>query len=85
MRHPPWIPALAWTIWTRAHAPFVITRAGVLWATATGIGFGVFAGLLFFLFSRGVNLSLGVPVIRLGGIACAVVLGIIVLREPVSF
>jgi uncharacterized membrane protein len=52
---------------------------------ATGIGFGVFAGLLFFLFSRGVNLSLGVPVIRLGGIACAVVLGIIVLREPVSF
>jgi uncharacterized membrane protein len=79
------IPALAWTIWTGAHGPFIITRAGVLWAMATGIAFGVFAGLLFFLFSRGVNLSLGVPVIRLGGIACAAALGIMVLREPVGF
>lgn len=52
---------------------------------ATGIAFGFFAGLLFFLFSHGVNLSLGVPVIRLGGIACASVLGIIVLQEPVNF
>ena len=34
---------------------------------------------------KGVNLSLGVPVIRLGGIARASVLGIIVLREPISF
>jgi len=79
------IPALVWTIWTRAHAPLVLTRAGVLWSMATGIAFGFFAGFLFFLFSHGVNLSLGVPVIRLGGIACASVLGIIVLQEPVNF
>jgi drug/metabolite transporter (DMT)-like permease len=79
------IPALAWTLWARAHAPLELTRAGVFWAVATGIAFGVFAGLLFFLFSHGVNLSLGIPVIRLGGIACASVLAIIVLREPVNF
>jgi uncharacterized membrane protein len=78
------IPALGWTIWTRAQGPLMVTRAGVLWAIATGIAFGVFAGLLFFLFSHGVNLSFGVPVIRLGGILCAAVLGIIVLREPVN-
>lgn len=76
------VPGLVWTIWTRAHAPLVVTRAGVWWAVATGLAFGVFAGLLFFLFSHGVNLSLGTPVIRLGGIAAAALLGLIVLREP---
>jgi drug/metabolite transporter (DMT)-like permease len=76
------VPALAWTIWTRAHTSLVVTRAGALWAVATGLAFGVFAGLLFFLFSHGVNLSLGTPVIRLGGIAFAAVLGIVILREP---
>ena len=76
------VPALLWTIWTRAHAPLVVTRAGVWWAVATGLAFGAFAGLLFFLFSHGVNLSLGTPVLRLGGIAFAAVLGIVVLREP---
>ena len=75
-------PALAWTLWTRAQAPLVLSRGGILWSVATGLSFGVFAGLLFFLFSRGVNLSLGVPFIRLGGIAFAALLGIIVLREP---
>jgi uncharacterized membrane protein len=78
------MPALVWTIWTRAHAPLVVTRAGVGWAVATGLAFGVFAGLLFFLFSHGVNLSLGTPIIRLGGIVCATLLGIVVLREPVN-
>lgn len=76
------VPALAWTILTRVQAPLVVTRAGILWAMATGLAFGVFAGLLFYLFSHGVNLSLGTPVIRLGGIAFAAVLGIMVLREP---
>jgi len=76
------LPALVWTLWTRAHAPLHLTRAGGMWAVATGLAFGVFAGILFFLFSQGVNLSIGAPVIRLGGIACAALLGILVLREP---
>ena len=74
------MPALVWTIWTRSS--LVMTRSGVLWAVATGLAFGAFAGLLFYLFSHGVNLSLGTPVIRLGGIAFAAVLGIVILREP---
>jgi uncharacterized membrane protein len=40
--------------------------------------------MLFFLFSQGVNLSVGTPVIRLGGIAFAALLGIAILREPFS-
>jgi drug/metabolite transporter (DMT)-like permease len=76
------LPALAWTLWTRAQGPLLITRTGTAWAVATGLAFGVFAGILFFLFSQGVNLSVGTPVIRLGGIAVAALLGIMFLREP---
>jgi drug/metabolite transporter (DMT)-like permease len=75
---------LVWTIWSRAHAPLLMTRVGGMWAVFTGLAFGVFAGILFFLFSEGVNLSVGTPVIRLGGIAFAAMLGIIVLREGFS-
>jgi uncharacterized membrane protein len=75
-------PPLVWTVWTRAHYPLLVTRDGVMWSVLTGFAFGAFAGLLFFLFSQGVNLSIGTPVIRLGGIAFAALLGIIVLREP---
>jgi len=78
------ILALIWTIWSRAHAPLQITRIGGIWSVWTGLAFGVFAGILFFLFSRGVNLSVGTPVIRLGGIAFAAMLGILVLRESFS-
>src|SRR5687767_7024096 len=49
------VPALVWTLWTRAHEPLTVTRAGIWWAVSTGLAFGVFAGLLFFLFSHGVN------------------------------
>jgi drug/metabolite transporter (DMT)-like permease len=76
------LPALLWTIWTRAHAPLLVTRAGTMWAMLTGLAFGIFAGILFFLFSQGVNLSVGTPVIRLGGIAFAALLGIMILGEP---
>lgn len=78
------VPALVWTVWTYAQGTLVVTRAGVGWSVMTGLAFGVFAGLLFFLFSHGVNLSMGTPIIRLGGIAAAAVLGILVLKEPVN-
>ena len=78
------VPALIWTLWARASAPLVVERSGVMWAMLTGLAFSVFAGLLFFLFSHGVNLSTGTPVIRLGGIAFAAMLGMIILREPFS-
>jgi uncharacterized membrane protein len=78
------VPAVIWTVWSRAEAPLLVTRLGVIWAVFTGIAFGVFAGLLFYLFSKGVNLSVGTPIIRLGGITFAALLGIVVLREEFS-
>jgi uncharacterized membrane protein len=75
------VVALIWTIWSHAHTTLQINRTGGMWAVFTGLAFGVFAGILFYLFSQGVNLSVGTPVIRLGGIAFAAILGIVVLRE----
>jgi transporter family protein len=79
------VPPLLWLLWTRAHEPILVTRPGVIWAIATGISFGVFTGLLFLLFSQGVDLSIGTPVIRMGGIIAAATLGIIILREGLNW
>lgn len=75
------VPPLIWTIWTRVHEPLLFTRDGALWAISTGLAFGIFTGILFLLFSQGVNLSIGTPVVRMGGIALAALLGILVFRE----
>jgi len=75
------LPPLLWTLWTRTHEPLLITRDGAIWAAVTGIAFGVFTGIMFLLFSMGVNLSVGTPVVRMGGIAVAALLGILVFRE----
>jgi len=75
------LPPLLWTLWTRTHEPLLITREGAMWAAVTGIAFGVFTGIMFLLFSMGVNLSVGTPVVRMGGIAVAALLGILVFRE----
>ena len=72
---------LVWTVWTRANAGLQVTREGVLWSMAVGICFSLFTGLMFLLFSQGVNLSIGSPVIRMGGVILAATLGIVVFRE----
>ena len=75
---------LVWTLWTRAHGGLQITRDGVLWSIAVGISFSIFTGLMFLLFSQGVNLSIGSPIVRMGGIVIAATLGIIVFREGLN-
>ncbi len=79
------VPPLIWVLWTRAHEPLMLTRDGALWSIVTGLAFGVFTGLLFLLFSQGVNLSIGTPVIRMGGVLLAATLGIIVFREGLNW
>ena len=75
---------LVWTLWTRAHGGLQITRDGVLWSIAVGISFSIFTGLMFLLFSQGVNLSIGSPIVRMGGIVIAATLGIIVFHEGLN-
>lgn len=75
------LPPLIWTLWTRTHEPLLITQDGATWAAITGIAFGVFTGIMFLLFAQGVNLSIGSPIVRMGGIAVAALFGILVFRE----
>ena len=75
---------LVWTLWTRAHGGLQVTRDGVLWSIAVGISFSIFTGLMFLLFSQGVNLSIGSPIVRMGGIVIAATLGIIVFHEGLN-
>ncbi len=79
------LPPLLWVLWTRTQGPLLITRDGILWSIGTGLAFGVFTGILFLLFSQGVNLSIGSPVIRMGGIILAATLGILVFREGINW
>ncbi len=79
------VPPLLWVLWTRTQEPLMVTRDGVLWSVVTGLAFGVFTGILFLLFSQGVNLSIGSPIIRMGGIILAATLGILVFREGVNW
>lgn len=75
---------LVWTLWTSWNTGLQITRDGVLWSTATGIAFSIFTGLMFLVFAQGVNLSIGSPIIRMGGIVLAATLGILVFRESIN-
>ena len=72
---------LVWTLVTRSDGGLLISREGVLWSMAVGVCFSIFTGLMFLLFSQGVNLSIGSPVVRMGGIVLAATLGIVVFRE----
>jgi uncharacterized membrane protein len=46
--------------------------------------FGAFTGVLFLLFSSGASLSVTVPAVRIGGVAIASALGLIVLGEHLT-
>ena len=76
--------ALAWVFWSRSQEALFMTTWGLAWSIATGVAFGTFTALLFTVFTSGVNLSVGTPVIRLGGIVLAAMLGILVFRETAT-
>lgn len=79
------LPPLVWTLWTRRNESIMFTRDGVIWAISTGLSFGIFTGIVFLLFSQGVNLSIGSPVVRMGGIVVAATLGVLIFREGLNW
>src|SRR5258705_761669 len=74
----------SWVLWTRSREALEVTTAGVGWSISTGLMFGAFTGVLFLLFSAGASLSVTVPAVRIGGVAIASALRLIVLREHLS-
>jgi uncharacterized membrane protein len=76
---------LAWAGYLRATGQ-VLTASPLGLAYAVGVGLA-FSGVTIFLyltFAR-VNVSIGAPIIRLTGIILASLLGILLLREPVTW
>jgi uncharacterized membrane protein len=76
---------LVWTIAGAARNEIFATRDGVLWSLATGVCFSLFTVLLFLIYRSGADLSTISPLVRAGGLTFAAVLGIVVLRERLTY
>lgn len=67
-----------------SHAPLAITHKGVLFAVLAGFVVGLSEISTFFLFSRGVPASTGIPIIVGGAVVVGTALGAIFLKEALS-
>ena len=77
--------SLAWVVYERASGQaFLITPAGLWYSIAVGLAFSAVTILLYLTFAR-VNVSIGSPTIRLTAIVLASLLGILLLREPLTW
>nr|WP_262904752.1 EamA family transporter [Hymenobacter lucidus] len=65
--------------------PLPITNKGLVLAALAGLGVGLAEILTFVVFSRGVSSSVGTPVIVGGSVLLTAVLGLVVLREALSW
>ena len=64
--------------------PMAISGKGLGLAAMAGLGVGLAEILTFVVFQRGVNSSLGTPVIVGGSVLLTALLGLVVLREAMS-
>ena len=64
--------------------PLAITNKGLGLAALAGLGVGLAEILTFVVFQRGVNSSVGTPVIVGGSVLLTAVLGLVVLREGLT-
>ena len=65
--------------------PLALSGKGLGLAALAGLGVGLAEILTFVVFQRGVNSSVGTPVIVGGSVLLTVVLGLVVLRETLTF
>jgi len=77
--------AASWVIYERVTRRPLLATAPGLWASlGVGLAFSAVTLLLYVTFAR-VNVSIGSPVIRLTGIVLVSLLGILLLREAVTW
>ena len=79
------LTGLIWVLWQWGRGvPQYAQTLGILAALGVGVAFsGVTLGL-YATFGAGVPVSVGSPVIRLGGILLASVAGFVLLKEPLT-
>jgi transporter family protein len=64
--------------------PLMVSGKGVALAALAGLGVGLAEILTFVVFQRGVNSSVGTPVIVGGSVLLTALLGLVVLREALT-
>lgn len=76
---------LGWVLWQYFHGdPFHAQLSGVLYAMIVGVAFSAVTIGLYATFAAGAPISIASPLVRLGGLIVASVVGIAILREPFS-
>ncbi|PJC37157.1 hypothetical protein CO046_02070 [Candidatus Peregrinibacteria bacterium CG_4_9_14_0_2_um_filter_53_11] len=66
-----------------SHAPLAISQKGIAYAALAGVMVGLAEITSFYMFSKGVSASIGVPLVIGGSILVAAVLGLFFLRETI--
>ena len=66
------------------NSPLEISQKGVLFAVLAGVFVGLAEITSFFVFSKGVSASVGIPIIIGGSILVGAVLGLIFLKETLN-
>ena len=81
------LTGLGWVLWLWAKGVPQQTQgaAGILPAIGVGISFSCVTLGLYAAFGTGAPLSSASPVIRLGGLLLASLVGLVLLREPISW
>ena len=73
-----------WLIDRRNVAPSAITTKGVILGLSVGIMFATVTFCMYAAFLRGAPITIASPVIRLGGLLVASIVGVALWREPVT-
>jgi len=79
------VVAFGWfLIKMRMGVPTAVTRLGMTYSILAGVFVGLASIFFIRMFALGVNLSIGVPLVRVGMIVLGSLLGILVLKEGVN-
>jgi bacterial/archaeal transporter family protein len=80
------LTGLIWTLAQKSQgAPLFARPVGVAAGLATGVSFGLATVALYCAYSRGAPISIGSPLTRLGSLLLASLLGLTLLREPLTW
>ena len=75
----------AWLLKLKLHGqPLAVSGKGLALAALAGVGVGLAEILTFVVFQRGVNSSVGTPVIVGGSVLLTALLGLVLLREGLT-
>lgn len=81
----PFVVGLAWYAVDKMRGvPMTIQPAGIAYGLGVGIGFALVTLCLYAAFNAGAPLSALSPVIRVGGLVLAALVGVLLLKETVT-